>query len=72
MLFPARNGVRPAVSEGKEPARNSFFSAELMDLLKGAKDARITLHVAPAIEHTVKVHNVAGILRGSDPAEEPT
>ncbi len=72
VLFPARNGVRPAISEGDEPVRNAFSSAELMDLLKGAKDARITLHVEPAIDRPVKVRNVAGILRGSDPALRDT
>ena len=40
---------------------------DLADFVRGATDARITLHVNAAHETTVKVRNVAGILRGSDP-----
>jgi hypothetical protein len=40
---------------------------DLAAFLKGATDARITVHVAAAKEHAVKVRNVAAILRGSDP-----
>jgi Peptidase family M28 len=40
---------------------------ELADFLRGAVDARITLHASAASEKAVKVRNVAGILRGSDP-----
>jgi Zn-dependent M28 family amino/carboxypeptidase len=43
-----------------------------MDLLKNAKDAKITLHVDPAIDRSVKVRNVAGTLRGSDPSLRDT
>jgi hypothetical protein len=40
---------------------------ELADFVRGATSARITLHSAAASEKAVKVRNVAGILRGSDP-----
>ncbi|MBZ5632883.1 MAG: M28 family peptidase [Acidobacteriia bacterium] len=39
----------------------------LADFVRGATDARITIHSAPASEKPVKVRNVAGLLRGSDP-----
>jgi hypothetical protein len=39
----------------------------LADFLRGAADARITLHAGAASDKPVKVRNVAGILRGSDP-----
>ncbi len=72
VLFAARNGVRPAVSVGDDPVPNVISSAELLDALKSAKDARVTMHVEPAIDRSVKVRNVAGILRGSDPALRDT
>jgi hypothetical protein len=40
---------------------------ELADFVRGAADARITIHSAAAAERSVKVRNVAAILRGSDP-----
>jgi hypothetical protein len=51
----------------RRPARNSIAAPELIDFLKNATDARVTLHVLPPVEHSAKVRNVAGILRGSDP-----
>lgn len=39
----------------------------LAEFLRGAADARITLHANAASEKPVKVRNVAAILRGSDP-----
>ena len=39
----------------------------LADFVRGAADARITIHSAAASEKPVKVRNVAGILHGSDP-----
>lgn len=54
------------------PGRNFVASPELVALLKSAKDVRATIHVSPAIEHPAKVHNVAGLLRGSDPALKDT
>lgn len=40
---------------------------ELADLVRGSAGARLTLHAGPASEKPVKVRNIAGILRGSDP-----
>jgi hypothetical protein len=40
---------------------------ELADFLRGATEARITIHAAAASEKAVKVRNIAAILRGSDP-----
>jgi hypothetical protein len=75
VLFQSQ-GVRPVVVDPEAPARmggmNAVASTDLAGLLKNAKDARITLHVEPAIDHTVKVRNVAGVLRGSDPALRDT
>lgn len=56
----------------RRPARNSIAAPELIDFLKSATDPRVTLHVLPPLEHSAKVRNVAGILRGSDPALQNT
>jgi hypothetical protein len=73
-LYAGRGG--PQVVDPEAPRggflRNSVNSPELIDLLKNAPDARITLHVSAPIERSVKVRNVAGILRGSDPALRDT
>ncbi len=74
-LYTGRGGAQ--VSDPEAPARqnfsrNSFLSTEVVDLLKNSPDAKITLHVSPAIERSVKVRNVAGVLRGSDPALRDT
>jgi hypothetical protein len=51
------------------PARsmNVVNKPELAAFLKDNPDAKLTLHMAAPIEHPVKVHNVAALLRGSDP-----
>jgi Peptidase family M28 len=54
------------------PARSVIAAPELAEFLKNARDAKFTIHVSPAIERTVKVRNVAGILRGSDPSLRDT
>ncbi len=54
------------------PARNSFAAPELLEFLKDATTATATLHVLPPVEKSVKVRNVVGILRGSDPALKDT
>lgn len=54
------------------PVRNVIAAPELAEFLRSAHDARFTIHVSPAIERLVKVRNVAGILRGSDPALRDT
>ncbi len=56
----------------RRPSLNTISSPELMALLKQAKDARVTLHVQPALDRAAKVRNVAGVLRGSDPALRDT
>lgn len=46
---------------------NMVNKPELGAFLKEHPDARLTVHMAAPIERPVKVHNVAGLLRGSDP-----
>jgi hypothetical protein len=46
---------------------NIVNKPELAAFLKDNPDARLTLHMAAPIERPVKVHNVAALLRGSDP-----
>ena len=46
----------------------AFFAA----LKAGANGATATIHVAPPRQSPVKLHNVIGILRGSDPALKDT
>jgi hypothetical protein len=45
----------------------SIAKPALADFVRGATDVRITLHANAASEKSVKVRNVAGILRGADP-----
>jgi Peptidase family M28 len=56
----------------RRPSRSSIAAPELIDFLKNASDPRVTLHVLPPVERSAKVRNVAGILRGSDPALQDT
>jgi hypothetical protein len=56
----------------RRPARSAIAAPELIDFLKNASDPRVTLHVLPPVEHSAKVRNVAGILRGSDPVLKNT
>ncbi|MGH9559771.1 MAG: M28 family peptidase [Bryobacteraceae bacterium] len=64
--------LRPAVwdpeASGRGFAINTISSPELLTFFDKFPGARMTLHAGPAIERRVKVHNVAAILRGSDPA----
>jgi len=48
-------------------AMNVVNKPELAAFLKDNPDARVSIHMARSIEKPVKVHNVAGLLRGSDP-----
>jgi hypothetical protein len=48
-------------------AMNIVNKPELAAFLKNNTDARLSVHMAASIEKPVKVHNVAGLLRGSDP-----
>ncbi len=61
--------VGPQVTNGPSPLVTTVVIArpELADLVRNAADARITLHSSAASEKPVRVQNVAGILRGSDP-----
>jgi len=75
VLFPAFGSARPMVFDPDArmlPPQSSIASKELMDFLKDAKDARVTLHVEPMMERTAKVRNVAGVLRGSGAALRDT
>ena len=76
LVLTQSQGVRPVVLDSEAPGRqgvlNIVASSELVELLRNARDARVTLHVEPSIERTAKVRNVAGILRGSDSALRDT
>ena len=52
---------------GPPRTMNIVHKPELVAFLKDNPDAKLTLHMAAPIEHPVKVHNVAALLRGSDP-----
>jgi Zn-dependent M28 family amino/carboxypeptidase len=51
---------------------NMVNKPELAAFLKDNPDARLSVHMAASIERPVKVHNVAGVLRGSDPQLKDT
>ena len=53
-------------------AMNVVNKPELAAFLKDNPDARLSVHMAASIERPVKVHNVAGLLRGSDPQLKDT
>jgi len=63
--------TRPAASEpDSAPAAfpvGAILKPELVEFVRGAQDARISLHANAASQTSVKARNVAGILRGSDP-----
>ncbi len=75
VLYAVPSAPRPALFDpevaSKQP-RGWMFSQELADFVKNTPDARVSMHVEPAIETRSKVRNVAGILRGSDPALRDT
>ncbi len=73
-LYTGRGGAQVSDPESARQnfSRNTFLSQEVLDLVKNSPDAKITLHVSPAVERSAKVRNVAGILRGSDPALRDT
>ncbi len=56
----------PAAGAGRG-SMNVVNKPELAAFLKDHPDARLSVHMAAPIERPVKVHNVAGLLRGSDP-----
>jgi hypothetical protein len=63
--------TRPTASEpDSAPAAfpaGAIAKPELVEFVRGAQDARISLHANAASQTSVKARNVAGILRGSDP-----
>jgi hypothetical protein len=63
--------TRPAALEPDSgpPAfpSGAILKPELVEFVRDAQDARITLHSNAASQTSVKTRNVAGILRGSDP-----
>ncbi len=65
--FPA--GPQLAGPDAPPPAFTAgvIIKADLPNFLRGAADARVTLHTNAASEKPVTVRNVAAILRGSDP-----
>jgi Peptidase family M28 len=60
------------VQRGSGRGSATVFKPELTAFLKEHPDARITVHLALPVEQVSKVRNVAGILRGSDPALKST
>ena len=57
----------PEAGPGRRGVTNIVNKPELAAFLKDNPGARLSVHMAAPIERPVKVHNVAGILRGSDP-----
>jgi hypothetical protein len=58
--------VRDPEAGAGRGAANVVNKPELAAFLKDHPDARLSVHMAAPIEGPVKVHNVAGLLRGSD------
>jgi len=64
--LPAGPQVRdPEAGAGR--AMNAINKPELAAFLKDNPGATVSIHMAAATERPVKVHNVVGLLRGSDP-----
>lgn len=64
--IPAGPQVRdPEAGPGR--SINVVNKPELAAFLKDNPGATLSVHMSPPIERPVKVHNVAGLLRGSDP-----
>jgi hypothetical protein len=57
---------------GRRGLAAGLIAREGLGDLAGDNAARITLHMAAPLERRVKVHNVAGLLRGSDPSLRDT
>ncbi|HEV8147924.1 MAG TPA: M28 family peptidase [Bryobacteraceae bacterium] len=55
----------------RRPSANVLLRPDVGDLLKDPH-ARVTIHMQPFVERTVKGRNVAAVLRGSDPALRDT
>jgi len=65
--IPTGPQVRDPEAGPARGAMNVVNKPELAAFLKEHPDARLSVHMAASIESPVKVHNVAGLLRGSDP-----
>ncbi len=74
VLYFGRGGAQVSMPDGPRSrfSRDTVLSPELMEFLKTAPNARMTLHVSATTERPAKVRNVAGILRGSDPSLRDT
>ena len=59
--------VRDPEAGGGRGGMNVVNKPELAAFLKDNPDARLSIHMAAPMERPVKVHNVAALLRGSDP-----
>lgn len=70
--IPAGPQVRDPEAGPGRGATSVVNKPELAAFLKDNPDARLSVHMAAPIEHPVKVHNVAGLLRGSDPKLQDT
>ena len=70
--IPAGPQVRDPEAASRRASVSLVNKPELAAFLKKNPDARLSIHVAAAIERPVKVHNVAGLLRGSDPKLKDT
>lgn len=73
LISTAQITAAPQIADPEVPARagpsiGAVAQPQLAEFLKDAKDPRVSIHMAAPIEHSVKVRNVAGLLRGSDPA----
>jgi Zn-dependent M28 family amino/carboxypeptidase len=65
--IPTGPQVRDPEAGSGRGATNIVNKPELAAFLKDNPDSRLSVHMAASIEKPVKVHNVAGLLRGSDP-----
>jgi hypothetical protein len=67
---PRRKQSTPALMEADPslPPVIRIYSRAAAVMLAGKAQAKLTLHVGQPVRHDVTLRNVAGILRGSDPA----
>lgn len=65
--LPTGPQVRDPEAGAGRGGMNMVNKPELTAFVKEHPDARLNVHMAASTERPVKVHNVAGLLRGSDP-----
>jgi hypothetical protein len=65
--IPTGPQIRDPEAGSGRGAINVVNKPDLAAFLKENPDARLSVHMAASIDRPVKVHNVAGLLRGSDP-----